>query len=654
LRIFLVFAELSGDPDDPVSVKGWEAGELPPDPGYLFDYQITPGQEPEGVITRYYNQASFGRYIVLADYYPEMISINFNQVKGNGFQQVIDTVKKHNPVDIITRHGFSVNNGDFDLLSTSSYGMPKPREPDSFIDMVMVIWRVNSKITTTNSAGFCSPYKRNYSIGEMKGMNSHSTFVMKSYTAYTIVRHEFSHLLLGGNNFHTGGSGAGTKTFMSSAGGYAMLSSWDKNSPVYSAFDRRRLGWKHPDHRYQISARDPLTGKELDADLLYSQEFDHGSNEFLLRDFVETGDAIRIELPYLRVSSDRINKQWLWLENHQRLEGNIDHESAVRKGVYAYIQVGKEDLSGSSTYGGNCNYTWPLSSFGNYDYILDEVKEEAQTRDDLSNPFTGYNNLIRGAFDLGEKDGVIFRDELFTPKKILVNGIEPDPSQFNFETYPVFGSSLDAFLTGDKIGIDRNPAAVPLLTFQTTNRRSTSPRSPAGSDNRIIHLNGISIEFLEELPDGSMRLNIRWDARTLERNVRWCGDIHLQEDLLLEKKVQLRLDYGLTPQKPGAPVRINGEDIFADSSSFTLNEGSHIKMNTKSILKLENKSSLILKAGSQISMERRAGIYIPDSCGLIIQPGASISGKRRIYLSEGARVEIPDGSVEVRVKNHLP
>jgi len=294
LRIFIVYAEVSNDPDDPVSVNGWEEKEMPPDPDYLFDYQLVPGQEPEAVITRYYHQASFGRYVVLGDYYPDLISIDYGQLRGNGFDQVIEKIVKNTPDDIVSRHGFSINEGDFDLLSTSSYGKPKTFTSDSYIDMVMVIWRVNSKITTTMSAGFCVPGKRNFSIGDMMGTNSHSTFVMKDYTGYTIVRHEFSHLLLGGNNFHTGGSGAGTKTFMSSAGGYAMLSSWDKSSPVYNAFDRRRMGWKNPENQFQISARDPLSGNERDGDLSYGQEFENGSGEFILRDFVGTGDAIRI------------------------------------------------------------------------------------------------------------------------------------------------------------------------------------------------------------------------------------------------------------------------------------------------------------------------------------------------------------------------
>ena len=215
LRIFLIYAELQGDPDDPVWIMGWEASKLPPNPGYLFDHTLSPGEDPEGFLTKYYYQASFGRYIVLADYYPEMVSIDYNSVKSKGFTQVLDTIITNNSEDLLTANGYSVNSGDFDLISTSSMGRPKETEPDSLIDLVMVMWRVNSKVSKHNSAGFCSTSKFMKPVKGMKGMNSYSSFVNKDYTSHGIIGHEFSHLLLGGNNFHTGGSGAGTKTFMS-------------------------------------------------------------------------------------------------------------------------------------------------------------------------------------------------------------------------------------------------------------------------------------------------------------------------------------------------------------------------------------------------------------------------------------------------------
>ncbi len=636
LRIFLIYAELTNDPDDPGIFNGWKAGALPPDPGFLFDHRLLPGEEPEGMISKYYYQASFGKYIVLADYYPEIVSIDYSKVIGRGFNQVLDKIADTNADDIITRHGYSINSGDFDLITTSIYGSPKEKKPDLMIDMVMVIWRVNSKMTRHLSAGFCVPGRKMYAMKDMKGMNSYSSFVNKDYRHYSIIRHEFSHMLLGGNNFHTGGSGAGTKTFMSSAGGYAMLSSFNKSAPVYCAFDRRRLGWKHSDNRFQISARDPVSGEEINADLVYLQDFHHGSNEFILRDFVQTGDVIRIELPYLQAFSNKVQKQWLWLENHQKIEGNIDHEKDTRKGLYAYIQVGKEILSGLGTYGGNCNYTWPVSAFGNYDFRIDEEAKESMISNDLSNPFTGYNNLIYGAYDLKDRDGLIYRDELFLAKNLKVNGEYPDSSVFNIGTYPLFGTSMDAFQPGGKIGIDRNPVAVPVMTYQTSSSVRARPRAPTAIDNRTIHLNGISVEFTEQLADGSIKLKIRWDDRSVEKNVRWCGDIYLHEELTLEKSARILLDQGITPQKPMDPLEFNGQVVFTDSTRFTLTGGSGIRMKRRSKIIVDNNSTLILDPGSIIDIDRGAKLIITESGNLIIHPEAKITGKGKIIFMNGS------------------
>lgn len=651
LRILLVYAELVNDPNDPGNIRGWGAGTIPPDPGNLFDHQLMPGVEPQGFITKYYYQASFGKYIVLADHYPEIVSIDYSKVRGRGFDQVLNIMESNDADDIITEHGYSVNNGDFDFISTSNIGRPKKTEPDSLIDIVMVRWRVNSKITKDFSAGFCFPRKKMYTMKAMKGMNSSSYFVNSDYTQYSIILHEFSHLLLGGNNFHTGGAGAGTKTFMSDVGGYAMLSSYLRSSPVYCSFDRRRLGWKHPDHEFQISARDPLNRTEIDADLSYGQEFSHGSNEFILRDFVQTGDAIRVELPYLNIYSEEVNKQWLWLENHQKVNGNIDHEKNTRKGLYAYIQVGKETLSGSGTFRGNCNYTWPVSAFGNFDFLVNEETRDYLVNDSLSNPFTGYNNLILGAYDLKDHDELIYRNEVFLAKNIKFNGTYPDSSNFNYQTYPLFGTSMDAFQPGDKIGIERNPAAVPVLTYRTSGSPSTRPRLPVLSDNRMIHLNGISVEFLEQLPDGSIKLRIRWDDNHIGRDVRWCGNIHLHESLEIDKKVRLLLDLGLTPQKPKDPILFKGQQIFADSSSLVLQPGSNLVLGKKSRLVVDNGSTLILLEGSEIEIGPRARIIIEPGARIRTSDGASIKGRGIIILKEGAAAMISkDSSLAARIK----
>jgi len=638
VRILLVYAEAVNDPDEPGTVGGWKPGSLPPQPSQFFDPAIIEGKPITGMMTRYFYEASFGNFILLGDYYPKLVSIDYAILKGDGFLQVVDILNRSAGDDIVTANGYSLAAGDFDhFTSASGYGMPKKPVPDNYTDMIMILWRVNSKITTTSSAGYCVPSVYPYKFKSSNGFNASSSFVIKGASTYMGIRHEFSHTLLGGNNFHTGGAGAGIKTFMSSAGGYAMLSSWERSSPVYNGLDRKRLGWKPSGNRYELSCRNPADSSELNGDLVYGQSFSYGSNEFILRDFVTSGDVIRIELPYLHDSNSRINHQWLWLENHQMKDSTIDHAPKLGKGIYAYIQVGKEAMNGREVFSGNCNYTWPLSASGNYDFIPDQAEKSMAARKDRANPFTGYNFLILGAYDMDPRDSLIYRDESFFPEKVIIDGRTLDESSFRYKTDPLFGTIYDVFVPGMKIGIGSNPAAIPVLTYQTASYPHQRPGMPAAYDNRKIYLNGLSIGILEQYDDGAVKLRILWDDYTVNNDTRWCGDIVLTEKIILKGKSTIRIDQGLTPQRPRDPVPFNGEMIFADPSVLTCSKGSRFVLEDESRLILENNSRLVLEPGSYMEISPRARMLIRDHSTFIAEPGAELVVNGKIRYRNGTK-----------------
>ena len=129
LRIFLVYAEVTNDPDEPGCTSGWEPGKMPRNPGYFFDHELGPGEKASGILTRYYQQASFGAFQVLADHYPRLISIDFNKLSSRGFRQVLDTIVKQTGDDVVTANGYSVNAGDFDHFSMGpGHGRPTLRK----------------------------------------------------------------------------------------------------------------------------------------------------------------------------------------------------------------------------------------------------------------------------------------------------------------------------------------------------------------------------------------------------------------------------------------------------------------------------------------------------------------------------------------------
>ena len=161
----------------------------------------------------------------------------------------------------------------------------------------------------------------------------------------------------------------------------------------------------------------------------------------------------------------------------------------------------------------------------------------------------------------------------------------------------------------------------------------------------------MSVEFLEQLDDGSIRLRILWDDNTLKRSVRWCGDIHLHEEMALDRGTDIRLEQGLTPTRALDPVIVNGLLVYADPTSFLINEGAGIYMTKKSRIIVREGSSLTIDQGGYIQLERGARIIVSDSSYLHIHPDAVVTGKGKIILSGGASADLDKKSVDVRIKS---
>jgi hypothetical protein len=324
IRIFLVFAEVVNDPYDTYTIPDnglWRRGELPSNVDTYFEHDLKPGQEIDGYITKYFYQASFGAYLVLGDYYPKLVQIPYSELTGNGDLNVLDYLNGLDQKDLRTMHGYSVNEGDFDRWSNlSAVGKPKPMKADSLIDMVMIMWRFNSRIKDKpTSSGSVGPGYPNRQLKAMKGVAMMSRFLNFNSQAQNIIRHEYAHGLFGGNNFHTIG-GYGMRVFMDFPGGFGMLSESDRSADTWNAWDRHRLAWKLEEKHFLISGLD-AAGKEIETDLSVETNF---PEKVFLRDFVSSGDAIRIELPYVQDVNPKAPKQYLWIENRQRLEDNID------------------------------------------------------------------------------------------------------------------------------------------------------------------------------------------------------------------------------------------------------------------------------------------------------------------------------------------
>ena len=169
-----------------------------------------------------------------------------------------------------------------------------------------------------------------------------------------IVTHEISHGLFGSNDFHTSGGnhrGSGcTMPFLNLQGGYGLMGAANSGLVSCNGYERWRMHWKHPDVLDYIMARNITNSQSVVSDI--SKE--SGNRNFILRDFVTFGDAVRIKLPYK--DSVTSSNQYIWLENHQvgnngKLDflqfSNFDYYTCRPQGeagIYAYYQIGRDVL----------------------------------------------------------------------------------------------------------------------------------------------------------------------------------------------------------------------------------------------------------------------------------------------------------------------
>jgi len=672
IRVFVVYAEVVNDPFDIwPELPALPKGQMPQNTNSLFDNVFDPSNI-EGYVTNYFYQASFGKLVVIGDYYPTLIRVPYNQLIGYGDTNIVNILNNVQG-DIITSQGFSIMAHNFDLWSfPNEPGMPKLKWPDNMIDVMMIVWRTNSKISLSSNAGMMECNKWMYPLKNKNGFNDIGKVVSRYNNAGSIVRHELSHSLLGGNSMHAGGSGGGQRWFMADVGGYGMLSSWNSISDSWNAWDRHRLGWKNPNNQYFISSRWPGSNKEINSDFVYGQSFPNGVAEFILRDFVSTGDAIRIMLPH---TSRDVPSQYLWLENRQLNKEYIDHTSPRSKGIYAYLQIGKDDFS---DFLGNNSYLYPLTPVGNYDIELIENLKPLPNFEILNNgivnlnyldvyriseknknPFTGLNHLMLIPDDYNKVDGlkdVIYTNEVLTIRRLL---IEEDIIANHEVMYnnPCFGTPWDAFKKGDIISMNTNPAPVTIATYTTPYPRPISTYiysedykpnfKPMLNDNRNIYLNGLYIEVVEEYDNGDIKVKIKFDDFTVNNNVRWCGDIVLNEKLIIDNNSSVKIDLGKTPSHPSNPIVHKGKKYFSRYSSFTSNIGSELIIKSGSKLEFDENSSFVLMSGAKLVIEEGAELIIKENSSFIIEAGANVLVYGKIIIDENSKILSKGGHIRL-------
>jgi hypothetical protein len=690
VRVLIVFAEVDfstdGCPQDlpdningnwPVSAKGKRL--IPSDAGSFFDYELKKGESPKSYITKFYSQASFGSYILLGDYLPYVISVPCNKITaGNeGLTWILDSLKNKSPADttLFSAHGLPLN--AFDDWTITSSGLPKIKKPDGKIDLLYIIWRNNRFLygtSTKDNSGYGVHSTSGSAFKNMDGVNNVSSFNAGSsgFHGYHITIAEHLHAIFGGNNWHTAG-GRGEHTFLVTSSSYGITGQSFSTMQSACGWDRWMMDWKNPDKNFLISSLDEKN-EEINTENFSIDSFPSGGT-FILRDFMTSGDAIRIKLPHISwTKKGDVKNQYLWLENRRM---NTEYEKYYDSdccdndygkypygtpGIYAYIQVGKDLKSGgkeinssaNSEANGLASFLFPFTAEGNFDfyYAWDKVQEAnsglncnwgnrnlpIDKSKSKQNPFTGFSDL----YDYVDfnNDGKLYSGDTVQPGLSEIIG---DSVMHNYNSNGDWEDAFCKATTFTKISLSTNPAAVPVYTLSTNYETKKSyyvKGSPATFENRTIWLNGLSVEILEEnlYGKGEMRIKIRWDDYDVSQNVRWCGNIALSPNdfdtlkpsLILKKKNKILLDRGGSATKTASTEKDkNGRYIFSDTTVFTCLDNSYILMETGADIIIDNNSKLIMEKGSTLEMSGKNKIILRHGGELIIQEGALLKkGKK--------------------------
>jgi hypothetical protein len=662
LVIFLemVYSDPSIDPS-PNGTNEWPAGQLPVWADDLFDH-IQPSGEANGLVTRYFQNASSGNKILLGDYLLSPVNGGVFQVQttnGNASYPsfLIPSVNTQLNNTIVTANGYN-SISDFDKWTITEQGLPKIQVGNHKWDNVVFIVRNSSYPEDGCGLGSGSFYS------SLLGYSGDSWTIQCTHERIptNVVRHEYAHNIMGGNNFHAGGGGGGSygDYWIPTVSGWSMLGLYNCSFLSWNAWDRQRMDWKLAGNQYNPSARNYDNTIEVNGDIDASNPNHAGI--YVLRDFVSTGDAIRIKLPF--IDPDNEYQQWIWIENRQGINFNNNsfdqwqyqesHSHCVLgsvPGLGIYIQIDKdirESISASVLYGGHAGYIRPLAAngFWDRDFQLQTVyntcvawKNTRPFQRLYPNPLTGGCDQECYTWDLNNNDTIWHDDQ-------LNNHVEYENGLYKMNLFELGHADHIFTLSGNnKLSVSSNPSSVPLM-----NLVSWDYPPPVKPNVRKIYLNGVSIEILNHDSIGNIQVQIRFDDVDITNDVRWCADeivlnhIPTQSgySLNLNSGNSLMLDQGLTATRMDNPITFQGRKIFASPTVMRIKENAVVNLEDSSFFIVNNGSNLILENGSKLIVNHNAEITIKEGSHLYIEECATLVllGDAKLIVESGATLEL--------------
>jgi hypothetical protein len=611
-------------------------------PTYLLDWMDTsyvPGKL-HGTCTRLYGESSFDSLQITGDFV--VVNLKESSVLQN-YRNFHHTTISRTVLKMLKEENFKTIYGnlcfeDFD------------RNHDGKLDAYNILIR-----NITKTYGNLNPGS---GFGGRNTTQCVGDFDISSNPT-CIITHEISHGLFGNNNFHSSGGNhrgpGGAMPFLNIQCGYGLMGAANSGLVCCNGYERWRMHWKHPQAAGYISAQDSNNIFSVISDITRED----GNRTFLLRDFLTFGDVIRIKLPYK--DNETSSNQYIWLENHQigtndKLDflqfSNTDScRPTGLPGIYAYYQVGRDILEGTSTvvwdnYQRDNLKIIPAEGFYDYEKVDDSYYLGCVAQNTFNytlirgnpNPFCGGQDQEFHLFP-AEQDTLLYTAREFPMWRKCLDGQDID-------YLPSVGDNYDAFSSYTHINMGTNPSTCNAKTFYSNNNSPSNVISAKYMEKNVqtTYLTGLGIEMIPVGNTGNMLVRVRWNDYDITDNPHWTGRIVLNDTAILTSGHTITLAQNRTVAQT---TRNPETGLFAGRTSLTCKCGSLFRQQPSSMVALTENSSLILDSNSRYELVGNAQLRVQKGCTLIVRNGAQfrILDKSQVVVESKGCVIFTDKSL---------
>ncbi|GAB3827368.1 metallopeptidase domain-containing protein [Hymenobacter jeollabukensis] len=604
------------------------------------------GASTDASLSNFYYQASGGNnasqpFRVIAEAFPERVNVPFtgaiDYVSYN--DKVLAYIRDNYPDFDWSRFDLRTNYPKFQFDNSQT-------APDGVLDYVVICWRGNDgtpystgpngtkissgggQVGATSISDFVFPAtanRREYKIRYGRGGHTESYNTLG--ITHEVFTHEFAHNLYHSPH-HSGANGAHGRHLYATYG-WNMMGEVTRVMYSTSAWERWYLGWT-----------ELRTGPNQDnSNITGASSLVETNGLFTLRDFMSTGDVMRLNIPG--------TNQYLWLENRAG-EGPFDQRIPVGwqhggdgipfqpapRGLLAVV----EDLGGSRSYPlgwtrvKDVNGLRVLSAEGQFDYTPSATR------------FPFNNHVWRDTYDYrnlrpnpagGHNEATLIRLDADRSRVIRYDSCSANGDCFNGGNEGailavVDGKITDGFLgphlgaqrVGYKIGLDTNPMLLPHQRYDA-----------AADALRPVMLHGLSVEIVGVDPGTSdLTLRVRYDDTYIRQDTRWTGNLVVQDvpgaanghDVNVRGGATLLLDRSGTPNRTQA----GPQSDFVNPTTVRVATGARLNLELTAQLVLEG-------TGTQLYVEDQASIRATANSKLILRAGTTLSLNTRADLDDG-------------------